>query len=392
MTGNATAPRGRLLFVVNEAFFFLSHRRAVAEAARRHGFEVHVAAPPDHVWAPAGFDVAEVEKAGFHFHPLPLARRGKNPLQDLRTLVSLLLLYRRLKPALVHLMTIKPVIYGGIAARIAGVPASVSLVTGLGQVFVAKGARAAILRRFVLATYRAAAGHPRSMFVFQNPDNRDVLVRAGSVALERTRVVRGSGVSLPDYAPVPEPVGAPLTILPARLIWEKGIGEFVAAARTLRARHPTWRFALVGDTKASNPRSVPEAQIRAWEAENVIEWWGRREDMPAVYAACAVVCLPSTYGEGVPKALIEAAAAARAIVTTDIAGCREIVHHEDNGLLVAPGDVDGLARALERVLLDAELRQRLGARGRAMCEEGFSEEEIARQMLAIYDEVLAPRP
>lgn len=378
----------RLLFVVNEAYFFVSHRLAVARAARRAGFEVHVAAPVDHVWAPEDFDVTQLADEGFSFHPIPLNRRGINPLQDLQTLAALWRLSRRLRPDLVHNLTIKPVLYGGIVNRLLRTRGVVAAVPGLGQVFLLPGIRAALLRRLIVTLYRLSLNNPRSRVIVQNPDDGDRLLMFGAVAPARLALIRGSGVPLDQFALAEEEPGPPLVILPARLIWAKGIKEFVAAARRLRDEGIAGRFAILGDAKNDYPDAVSEAQLRRWHEEGVIEWWGRREDMPEVMRQCHVVCLPSKYGEGVPRVLIEAAATGRAIVTTDIPGCREIVRNDENGILVPPGDVEALSEALKRVLRDDALRRRFGTAGRKIAEHDFAIDSVVGKTFNIYRALL----
>ena len=381
----------KLLYIVNESYFFMSHRLPIARAARAAGYQVHVAAPEDHVWAPEGFTVQALRDAGFAFHPIPLSRRGTNPWQEARTLIALWRLIRGLRPELVHLLTIKPLLYGGLAARLLGVPGVVAAVTGLGQVFVSSGATAGLLRRLAVMAYRVATGHPNGRVIVQNAGDMETLARSGAVRPERMVLIRGSGVSLSAFAPSPEPDGPPLVILPARMIWEKGVAEFVEAARLLRARGVEARFALVGDSKASNPRAVPQPTLEKWSREGGVEWWGRRTDMARVFAGAHIVCLPSTYGEGVPKVLIEAAACGRPIVACDIPGCREITHQGENGLLVPPGDTEALAAALARLIENSDLRRRFGARGRELVEAGFSEDRVVRATLEVYRALLEGR-
>jgi len=380
--------RRRLLFVVNEAYFFLSHRLPVAMAAQKNGFEVHVAAPADHVWAPADFDVDRLREAGFTFHPITLSRRGTDPFQEFVTFLSICRLMYRVRPQLVHLLTIKPVIYGGIAAWFCRVPAVVAAVTGLGQVFVARGFRAALLRAVVTWSYRLATAHRRCRVIVQSAGDRDTLAKTLAVAKRKLRLIRGSGVDTDVFRPRAEPDGRPLVVLPARLIWDKGVAEFVAAAKLVKAAGTDARFALVGDTHRTNPRAVPEATLRAWHEEGSVEWWGRREDMPNVISEALIVCLPSTYGEGVPKVLIEAAACGRPIVATDIAGCREIVIDGENGVLVPPGDVDALAAALRRIIDDPQTRQQMGINGRQLAVERFAIGTVVSDTMQVYREVV----
>lgn len=381
-----TAPP-KLLYVVNDAHFFMSHRLAVAQHASSEGYEVHVAAPPQHTWGPEGFSEKELEDQGFAYHPIRLSPRGRNPFQELRTLLDLVVLYRRLKPAVVHHLTIKPVLYGGLASRLVGVSAVVHGITGLGQVFVASGLSAKVLRQGVIELYRLIGRHSTVRFIVQNRYDYEVLTEAAAIEPDKVTLIKGSGVALDRFVPTPEAADEPVVVLPARMIWEKGIGEFVAAGRQLKEAGLKARFFLVGATAPSNPRAVPEPQLRQWSAEGVVEWLGRREDMPQIMARANIVCLPSTYGEGVPKSLIEAAASGRAIVASDIPGCREIVTEDVNGLLVPPGDVPELAGALRRLIDDPAARRRMGEAGRKIAEDGFSEKSVVKDTLAAYREL-----
>jgi glycosyltransferase involved in cell wall biosynthesis len=376
-----------VLFIVNEAYFFMTHRIAVANALAEAGCKVHVAVPADHVWAPEGFSIKEIEEAGFSLHIVPLSRRGKNILQDARTFLSIYRLVRNLRPDIVHLFTIKPVIYGGLAARLAGVKALISTFTGLGHVFIARGMANRLVQLAVIMLYRLGTGHPNSRVIVQNKGDAGILIRKGAVREEKVRLIPGSGVDLGLFPLTIEPQGTPLVILPSRLIWDKGIAEFVHAARALREGGIPCRFALIGDTQSSNPRAVPERQIRKWVEEGCLEWWGRRTDMPAVFAQAAIVCLPTTYGEGLPKVLIEAAASGRAIITTDIAACREVVRQGENGILVPPGDEEALLLALNDLLTSPEKRRKMGVRGREIVAQSLTEDHVVGATLDVYREI-----
>ncbi len=374
-----------ILYVVNEGGFFLSHRLPLAQAARDAGYRVAVAVPA----SPAD---SAIREAGFELHGVPLDRRSLNPLKALATLVALRRLYRRLRPDLVHHITIKPVILGSLAARLAGVRAVVNAVPGLGYVFVRKGPAGWLLRTAVRAAYRVALRGRNTVVIFQNPDDRDAFVRWGLVRRADTALIRGSGVDTEVFRPGPEPPpeeGPPVILLASRLLWDKGVGDFVAAARCLQADGIEARLAIAGEPDAGNPSSIAQEQLDAWVQSGAVEWWGRQDDMPAVYALTHIACLPSAYGEGVPKALIEAAACGRPIVTTDIPGCREIVRDGVNGLLVAPRDAEALAAALRRLIEDPALRTELGARGREVVVAEFSEEKVTGETLLVYDRLLA---
>jgi len=371
----------RILYVVNIPRFFVTHRLPLVLAAHQRGYDVHVATSTNDAEA-----VARIQATQLPFTPLPLAQHGTNPVSELGTLAFLVRLYRDLRPDLVHQVSIKPVLYGGLAARLTGIPAVVSAMSGLGYVFVDAGLKARLLRAGVQPLLRLALRSRRTQMIFQNPDDRARFVQLGLIAEARTTLIRGSGVDMDVFAPQPEPLDdLPRVLFAGRLMWSKGLGTFVKLAERLRGRA---RFIVAGYPEPTSPQAVPPEQLSAWRDAGLIEWWGRRDDMPQVFAAVNLVCLPSTYGEGVPKVLIEAAACGRAAVASDIPGCREIVHDGENGLLVAPGDLDALADAVVSLLDDPARRQQMGARGRQIAVDGFSLRQVLEETFALYDALL----
>jgi glycosyltransferase involved in cell wall biosynthesis len=374
-------PSARLLYVVNHAGFFLSHRLSLAQAAQAAGYDVHIATP-------AAIETETIRAEGFPHHPVPLSRRGVRVWEEALTLRHLYRLYRTLNPDLVHHVTIKPVLYGGMMARLAHVPAAVYSVTGLGHVFVANGLKVRLLRQGVKLAYRLALGHPNARVIFQNPDDRALFVKNHLVDESKAVLIKGAGVNMSLFSPCPETeTETPLVLFASRMLWSKGVGEFVEAARRLREAGVTARFVLVGDVDPDNPASVPAARLEAWRDGGAVEWWGHRNDMAAVFAQSHLVCVPS-YGEGVPKVLIEAAACGRAIVTADVPGCREIVRHGENGLLAPVRDAGALAERLRQLIEDPALRRRMGVRSRSIAEAEFSLEQVVRETLAVYRELL----
>ncbi len=372
----------KLLYVVNIPRFFVSHRLPLALAARQSGYDVHVAtAVQDRD------SVASILDQDLRLHPIPLSQHGLNPLTELRTINALKQLYSRLKPDLIHHISIKPVLYGGMAARLTRQRAVVHAMSGLGYVFVSAELRAALLRQVTRPIFRAVTASAHSRMIFQNADDRRFFVKQDLISSEKALLIRGSGVDENVFAPQPEPLDElPVVLFAGRLLWQKGIGEFVEAARRLRGKA---RFRVLGYEEATSPLMVPAARLKAWADEGLIEWLGKRDDMPRVYAQSNIVCLPSTYGEGVPKVLIEAAASGRACVTTDSPGCREIVRHGENGLAVPPGDIAALAGAVERLIRDPALRQRMGAKGRQIVLDGFTLRQVIDETLALYQELLS---
>lgn len=371
----------RLLYVVNIPRFFVSHRLPLALAAVARGFDVHVAASDAD---PAA--AARISAAGLPFHPLPLSQHGLNPLRELRTIIALQRLFARLEPDLLHNVSIKPVIYGGIAAKLSRRRAVVQAMSGLGYLHVSQERRAKLLERASRPAFRLALSGAGTRMIFQNPDDRQVFVDRGLVAARKSVVIRGSGVDENEFAPRPEDTASkPVALFAGRLLWQKGIGDFVEVARRLHGRA---RFRVVGYEERTSPSNVPAAQLQAWHDAGIIEWRGQSDDMARVYGECNIVCLPSTYGEGVPKALIEAAACGRACVTTDTPGCREIVRHEVNGLLAPAKDLEALTAAVKRLIDDPELRQRYGMKGREIALQGFTARQVAEGTFALYRSLL----
>lgn len=370
-------PRPHLVISINVDWFFLSHRLNFARRSVARGWRCTVLA--------ADTGVADlVRDAGLGFHAVPLSRSGTNPAADARLVAAYVGAYRALRPTLVHQMTIKPVLYGTLAARLVGVPV-VNHITGLGYTFTTAGAWSPA-RRVAHALYRRALSYPRALTIFENPDDRALFVERGLVRPEPTRIVRGCGVDVDAFAAVPPPRGAPVAMLPARLLRDKGVGEFAAAARLLRARGPGARFVLVGEPDPHNPASVTPDELASWAGD--VEAWGRSETMAETLAQASVVVLPS-YREGLPKVLIEAAALGRPVVTADVPGCREVVVPGVTGELVAPRSVEALADALGSLLADPDRRARYGRAARERAVTYFSDDVIADQTFEVYDELLA---
>ena len=370
----------RLLFLLNDAPFFITHRLSVAVAARQAGWEVHVAVPFE------ARAVASMEAEGLTHHDVPLARGGTNPLAELKLLAAYWRLMAEVKPDLVHAVTMKPGAYGGAVARLRGVPGLVVAVTGLGFLFLRNTFKTRILRRIVLGLYGFALEHKNARVIFQNPDDEALFRDNKLIGDTPTRMIKGCGVDLDTFAVTPEPSGQPVVTFPARLIGDKGIREFLEAARLCRDAGLAATFRLVGRTDANNPTDIGEDTVQKWQADGLVEWQGFADDMPAVFRDCHVVCLPS-YREGLPRTLIEATACGRAIVTTDVPGCREIVRDGENGLLVPARDGAATAAAISRLVKDNSLRHDMAGKGRAIAEAEFSVQKFVADSLAVYDEI-----
>jgi glycosyltransferase involved in cell wall biosynthesis len=369
-----------LLYVVTPGRYFLSHRLPLACAAAAEGWEVHVATPPG-----GGEDrVAHPQLAS---HPVPLHRSIASPLAELRSVWALASLCRRIRPDLVHAVSPKAAVFGGLVARMMGIPA-VIMKGGMGSTSTEPG-MANALARWVVRTGIHASASARATLVVHNREELAELSRSAALRA-RTLVVEGAGVDCAAFHPTPEPAGPVAVVLPARMLASKGVRDFVEAARLLAARGVRARCVLAGGLDPDNGTAVGEDELRGWVEEGVVEWLGHCGDMPALLARSHVVCLPSR-GEGLPKSLTEAAAAGRPIVATEVAGCRDVVQPGVNGLLVPPGDPRALADALETLIRDPGVRARFGHEGRRIALERFDERVIIPRMLSIYRSLAARR-
>ena len=311
-----------------------------------------------------------------------------NPWREVGMVRRLAEIYRDERPDIVHHVAFKPIIYGSIAAKLARVPHVINAPVGMGFVFSSSQFKARMVKPLVLFLYRLLLHPANGRVILENSDDIAMLAKMGLIDQDRTILIRGAGVDTSRYVPQPESQGDPVVILPGRMLWDKGVGEFVDAARQLREQKVTANFILVGQRDPGNPATIPVWQLEQWHDSGVVEWWGLCDDMPRVIAESHVVCLPS-YREGLPKALIEAASCGRAIVTTDVPGCREVVKNEDNGLLVPAHDAAALAAALRRLIMSPALRQYLGERGREIAVAEFALEKVVDQTLEVYREMLS---
>ncbi len=366
--------RPKLLFFVTEDWYFCSHRLQLAIAAKQAGYEVAVLTRVrDHGNI--------IKSAGIRLIPFESQRRSLNPFREIGVLARLVAVYRRELPDVVHHVAVKPVIYGAIAARIAGIGKTVNTLAGLGWFSTSPGITARIFQKLIkLAISNLLSS---GMVIVQNPDDRRWLIGSG-VPEEKIRLIRGSGVDTEVFTPGHRTNEVPVVVLVARMLWDKGVGQFVEAAHIIRSRGETARFVLIGSPDPENPSSISELQLKAWSDEGVVEWWGHRNDLPSILKCVDIACLPSYYREGVPKSLLEAAAAGLPIVTTDAPGCREIVENGVNGLLVPPQNVSRLVEALIYLLDDRDTRRKMGNEGRRLAEAEFSIGQVVYETLAVY--------
>lgn len=385
MTESIAIRPSRVVLFANTDWYLYNFRRSLALALRDAGHDVLLVSPP----GPYGARLIEL---GLRWTSVPMDRRSLNPLRELSLLWHLVRLFRRERSALVHGFTIKCAVYGSLAARAAGVPARVNAVAGMGYVFTSHETKARLLRSPVRALLRLALGGKGSRLVLQNPDDWELFRQAALVDESKVRLIPGSGVDLTRFQPAvrPRDPGARMTVLlAARLLWDKGLAEYVQAIRLLRAEGRDIRFLLAGMPDTGNPAAVPEAIVRAWVEDGVLEWLGHVDDMPALLASVDMVVLPS-YREGLPKTLIEAAACSLPLVTTDVPGCREVVENGVDGLLVQARDGAALAAAIACLHDDPDLATRLGQRARTKALVHFDERVVIAKTLAVYSELMRP--
>ncbi len=370
-----------VLFVVTEDWYFVSHRLPLARHLQRAGYRVVLAARfTTHLQA--------LESEGIQCVPLRLRRRGASPVAELQAILELRGVYRTLAPAVIHHVALKPVVLGGAAAVGLRGPAVVNAIAGLGFLFSAPSWRARLGRMAVLLALRGLFARRASWVIVQTPEDERILARMGVGDSHRRVLIRGAGVDLATFQAAPQAPGVPVVLYAGRMLSSKGVPEFVQAAERLRGHGVRARFVLVGEPDPDNPASLTTSKLEEWHASGVVEWWGRRDDMPHVMTTAHIVCLPTTYGEGVPKVLLEAAACARPIVATDWPGCREVVIHDENGLLVPPRQVEVLAAGIRLLVEDPSLRTRFGAAGRKRVEQFFSLEAVAAQTQELYARAL----
>ncbi|HEX5488260.1 MAG TPA: glycosyltransferase family 4 protein [Rhodanobacteraceae bacterium] len=373
----------KIILFANTDWYLYNFRRSLALAAQAAGHEVLLVSPP-------GEYGARLRGLGLRWTPLTgMDRRSLNPLREVRVLAELVALFRHERPAMVHNFTIKCAVYGSLAAMLAGVPARINAVAGLGYVFASDDRRARLLRPLVRSLLRFSLRGKRSRLILQNHDDASVFIRHGLIGKSHLVVIPGSGVDCTRFVPPSRPANdPPRVLLAARLLWEKGLAEYVQAARALRARGRKVRFVLAGASDPGNPAAVPEATVRGWVDEGLVEWTGHVEDMPALLASADIVVLPSYYREGLPKSLIEAAACAIPLITTDMPGCRDVVTDGKDGLLLPPRDAGALLAAIVRLLDAPALARRLGLAAHAKALARFDERIVIRRTLATWDEVL----
>jgi glycosyltransferase involved in cell wall biosynthesis len=374
---NAKSQSGTLLFLITEDWYFNLHRIPLADGARRMGLKVVVAARDNgnmHMLAARGFELV----------PLKWQRGHVNLLKLIIELLEVRRVYRRIRPDDIHHVAMKPSLIGSFAAVGLPIPVIMNNLAGLGSAFSRSGICSMLARMLLKRAFKYAFSRKRSVTIVENRDDLEYLVREVGISQERVRLIRGVGVNIRLFSPTPEPPGRLVVTMVSRMLWHKGVGDLVEAARLVKNQGLDVVVRLVGDTDEGNLAGVPQARLREWHAEGVVEWWGFREDIEAIWRHSHIAVFPSYYREGIPRSLLEAAACGRPIITTDMPGCREIVRNEVNGILVMPKDPSQLAAAITRLARDKACRERMGTAGRRIVEAEFGEDRVVAQTMDLY--------
>lgn len=371
----------KIIFFVTDDWYFCSHRLPLAVAAKEAGYDVAIATRIQN-------HGDKIRQHGLRIIPLNLRRRSKNPFAGLVWWWTIRRIYKKERPDIVHHVAIRPVFYGGLATYFNKRIKVVNAIAGLGFVFTSNSLLAKILKPLIRFSLKRILSRRQSLTIVQNPDDAAMLTDRLKLDKDRVSLIKGAGVNLDVYRHSPEP-GGPVSIgLVSRMLWAKGIGEFVKAVALLKNQGYEFRAILAGTPDPENPSSIPEVTLREWHDGSTIEYKGHVEDIPALWAESNIAILPSSYGEGIPKCLIEAAACGKPIIATDTPGCREIVKNGVNGILVAPKNVEALSSAIKTLLDNKDLRNKMGAEGRRMVENEFSESIVIQATLQCYARLL----
>ena len=361
----------KLLYLITEDWFFFSHFLDRAKAAKRLGYDVVVATRP-------GSGVDRFREEGFGFIPIEINRRSVNPWAAWCSFWRIFIIYYQERPDLVHHIALKPVLLGTIAAKFAGVKAVVNAPVGMGFLFSSDSRLATLLQPLIRMFLKVVLNAKGIRVVLENHDDLTMLSQLGAISSDRAVLIRGAGVDVTSFFPQPFRV-----LLLARMLGDKGVHEFVAAAKRLRSKGVEADFLLAGEPDPGNPTTISERELRDWHTEGAVQWLGQQGDVSKIINQSHIVCLPS-YREGLPKSLIEAMACGRPIVTTDVPGCREVVRDGDNGVLVPAKSVDELAKALETLIGAPSLWASMGKRGRERAEKEFATEIVCAETGTLY--------
>lgn len=380
----------RITFILNNAAFFVSHRLPIALAARREGYTVSLLTGQPGSETMDRSATAVLLSKNIKHNIVAFKSSSMNPLRELFSIAQLVYSLLRDRPDLVHCASPKGILYGGIAARISGVKAIVLAVSGMGFIFTDKendSILRLVLQRIYLFFIRITFKHPNMHVIVQNKDDLENLISTKLLTVNKISLIQGSGVNLSQFTNITISQKKPTVLFPARMLSDKGLYEFVEASRILKTEFPAWKFVLAGAADYGNPSSVSLDVIEKWNEDGIVEWVGHKDEMCPLFSEASIVCLPS-YREGMPKSLLEAAAAGCSVVTTDVTGCREAIIPGETGNLVPKGDVNSLTIELRSLMLDSKRRERYGIAGQVLAKKHFDINNVINQTMEIYVRLL----
>lgn len=372
----------RILFIVSEDWYFVSHRLHLAQKAISKGYHVTLLAN-------VGKSQNLIEDSGIDVIPWSLQRNSYNLAREINSILEVIKAINNVKPSLIHAVALKPILYSAVASIFTGLKCRVFAFAGLGFVFTSEKLFVKFCRVPIVFAMRLLIKNKYSSIILQNQDDINSLLHLRMIKENSISLIQGSGVDTTIFFPTnDQAIGStPLIILPARLLWDKGIGDFVNAANILKRKHVDARFILVGQRDIHNPASISESQISEWVESNIVEYWGFEENMSIILNKATIVCLPS-YREGFPKVLLEAASCAKPIVTTDVPGCRQAIENNISGLLVPPKNPQALADAIEKLIHDKSLCKKMGERGLERVKIELSQDIIANKTINLWERIL----
>lgn len=371
----------KIIISANTDWYLYNFRLTLAKELREQGNDVILLSPP-------GNFKDRLQAEGFQWIPFPLSRQGVNPFKEIWSVMKLVQIYKTIQPDLVHHHTIKCVIYGSLAARFANIPAIVNSITGRGFIFSSMKPLAVFLKPLIKLIYKFVFSFSKIRVIFENETDLFFFLENNLISKEQATLIPGVGVDTHRFHPVNEPNPDIIVLLATRMLWDKGVGVFVDAARLINSQEKKARFVLVGNIDEGNPASIEKRELENWQQEQVVEWWGFKDDMSSIYTIGTIFSFPTMYGEGIPTVLLEASACSLPLVATNIPGCRDVIKHGVNGFLIPPQDPQALAEAIEKLLADPGLRENMGKAGRKIILEKFSLEKIIEQTLHVYQRAL----
>ncbi len=370
----------KIVFLVSEDWYFCSHRLNLAIEAINSGFSVYLLANINN-------ERKLIEKCGIKIIPLKYLKRSRiNIFGEFISLLEIYIKINKIKPNILHSVALKPVIYGSLSTLFSNNVKNINALGGLGFIFSSGTFKARILRPIVLNLLKFICNRKNNILILQNLDDYKFVYNKLKINQKNISLIKGAGVDCNKFKERKNNNKIPIILLASRMIWDKGIKEFYNAAKLIKKKGIKAKFILVGKPDQENPNSISLKQLNIWNNSGIIEWWGYRSDMVEVFKDVDIVVLPTFYGEGIPKVLIEGMACSKPIVATDMPGCRDLVIDGSNGILVKPKDFFDLAKALEKLILDPGLCKKMGAKGRALAVENYCQEKIFSKIINLYSD------